>query len=219
MYSIKMYSIKMYSIKKIEILLFFCNYLYITTLYKKAIMSSFYRTSNKSHITLFCKFCYDCGRGDFDTHSTRNREGKLTCKYLASISCTNCFENGHTISHCRAKKLYNSKTNAKTGGWVSIKKTNRRLEPNSAVINNIIGGAFSALVVDDDEEVVSTSSMEKCEQVNEELADTGNYTKLTGNNGSTVTITWAPKCKPIDLFQEFNDRDRRAWADMVDDDE
>ena len=178
----------------------------------------------------FCNFCYHAGRHDFDTHRTRNRDGKLTCKYLASICCTGCGENGHTVKYCRAKKFDNSKQAVKDGLWVGvgsgsgrcgagIKKSSWRSDPNVAMISNVLGGAFSALVVEDDKEVASTSPMEKCEEVMVDVVDNSNHTNLVGNDGSIVTITWATKSKPLDLFQEFKNSERRSWADMVEDDE
>ena len=176
----------------------------------------------------FCNFCYHASRPDFDTHRTRNRDGKLTCKYLASICCSACGENGHTVKYCRAKKLGNTNTVSKDGDWVSvgsgsgrrgagIKKSSRRFEPNVAMISNVLGGAFSALVVEDDADIVSSSPMEKCEEVVVDVVDNSNHTNLVGNDGATVTITWATKTKPLDLFQEFKNSERRSWADMVDD--
>ena len=184
---------------------------------------------NTSTNSPFCNFCYHAGRGDFDTHRTRNRDGKLTCKYLASICCSGCGENGHTVKYCRAKKFNCSKPVAKDGEWVGvgtgssrggagIKKSSRRSEPNVAVISNVLGAAFSALVVEDDEEVAPSSPTEKCQEVKMEVVDTSNHTKLLGNDGATVTITWATKTKPVDLFQEFKNSERRSWADIVDDD-
>ncbi len=188
-------------------------------------MSLFNRAANNSSTTLFCKFCYDCGRGDFDTHRTRNRQGKLTCKYLATICCTKCGENGHTVKYCRTKTL--SKPIGKNGDWVGagsgsgIKKSTRRMEPNIAMISNVLGGAFSALVVEDDEEVSSSSPMEKCEEVMVDVVDNSNHTKLVGNDGATVTITWATKSNFNDLFSKKNNKnkERVSWADMAEDDE
>ena len=169
----------------------------------------------------FCKFCYDCGRGDFDTHRTRGRDGKLTCKYLATICCSKCGENGHTVKYCRTKML--TKPMVKAGDWVGvgntggIKKASRRVEPNSAVIHNVLGGAFSALVVDDD---AGADAVGKCEEVSVDVVDvvdTSNHTKLLGNDGATVTITWAKKKTPVDLFSDFKNAERRSWADMVED--
>jgi len=183
--------------------------------------NNFHRSNASVSSTLFCKFCYDSGRGDFDTHRIRNHEGKLTCKYLASISCTKCGVNGHTVKYCRSKTVSN--TPVKAGEWLGvssgIKKSSRRIEPNSAMISNVLGGAFSTLVVEDDEEVDSSSSMEKCEEVVVDVVNNSNHANLLGNDGSTVTITWATKTKPVDLFQEFKNSEGRSWADIVDDDE
>lgn len=178
-------------------------------LYKSTLMS------NK----LFCKLCYDSGRIDFDTHRIRSQDGKLTCKYLASICCKNCGEYGHTIKYCRTKSSHN-----KTSDWVSvgnkkmssaIKKTSINRESNSSAISTMLGGAFSALVVDDDSNTeINDNSIQMCQETN-----TIDHTQLIGNNGSTVTITWATNNKPIDIFAKFKNEERRSWADMVDDDD
>lgn len=175
------------------------------------------RTNASVSSSLFCKLCYDAGRGNFDTHSIRDRHGRLTCKYLASISCANCGENGHTIKYCRVNNL---KSVLKDGDWVGVgttasagvKKTSRRSKStNVAIISNVLGGAFSSLVLEDEEEVDSSSPAEKC---HEGVYDT-NYPV---NNCATATIIWANTSKPDDLFKDFKNTERRSWADMVDDD-
>tara|TARA_B100000902_G_scaffold399823_1_gene472797 strand:- start:532 stop:819 length:288 start_codon:yes stop_codon:yes gene_type:complete len=95
------------------------------------------------------------------------------------------------------------------------------MEPNIAMISNVLGGAFSALVVEDDEEVSSSSPMEKCEEVMVDVVDNSNHTKLVGNDGATVTITWATKSNFNDLFSKKNNKnkERVSWADMAEDDE
>lgn len=161
-------------------------------------------------MSTFCNFCYNSGRGDFDDHNIRSRYGKLTCKYLANILCTKCGERGHTIKYCRSKNI--NTHSVKTGHWidvtrysknvVTIKKANRRLEPNTSVISNLLGGAFSALGIDDD------SSPSSCVVL----------TLEKNLDRPTVTISWATKSNPIYSSLDFNKVDMRSWADMVDDD-
>ena len=165
--------------------------------------------------TLFCNFCYNSGRGDFDTHTIRNREGKLTCKYLANICCTKCGEKGHTVRYCRTNNVF--KPIAKDGEWIGvsgrsgIKKYARRSEPTLGVISNVLGGAFSALVIDDEENLTPCSP---CSPSSPSSLDNDNHKKIVGNDGSTVTITWATKTSPIDLFSNKN-KEKMSWADMV----
>lgn len=175
--------------------------------------------------SLFCKLCYDAGRADFDTHSIRNREGKLTCKYLASISCSKCGHNGHTVKYCRTKTVF--QPISKSSEWsttgssfsVGIKKSMRRLESNTPMISNVLGGAFSALVVEDTDDIGLCSPMEECQEVKVDSVDNSNHAKIVGNNGHTVNITWAIKSKSVDLFKEFKNSERRSWADMVEDED
>ena len=171
----------------------------------------------------FCKFCYDCGRGDFDTHLTRNRQGKLTCKYLASISCSKCGEKGHTINYCRSNIVFKpiNKSNHWFGATSGIKKLSQsRQESNSAIVSNLLGGAFSALLIDDDDD----DDLQKGDDDDHELqkGEDGNNDLQKGedgNNHDMVTITWATTSKSFDLFSEFKNREKRSWADMVDDDD
>ena len=169
-------------------------------------------------MTSFCNFCYNSGRGDFDTHNIRSREGKLICKYLASISCTKCGEKGHTVKYCRSKNAY--KNCSKNGDWCSVhsgssaikkhsRSSFRHIEPVRPEVNSsMLTGAFAALIVVEDcdvelgDNVGSDVLIKKCED--------------TDNNNNLVTITWT---KPDTLFANVNNGVRRSWADMADDDD
>ena len=180
-------------------------------------------------MTPFCNFCYNSGRGDFDSHDIRSRDGKLTCKYLASISCTKCGEKGHTVKYCRSKNA--SKNCSKNGDWCTVNSGSSAINKNSRrsfrhveavrpeVNSSMLSGAFSALILVDDSDVElgykvdhvgtgvgsdvgSDVLIKKCEE--------------TDNNNNLVTITWA---KPDTLFANVNNGVRRSWADMVDDDD
>jgi len=178
-------------------------------------------------MTSFCNFCYNSGRGDFDTHNIRSREGKLICKYLASISCTKCGDKGHTVKYCRSKNgLKNCSKNGDwctvNSGYSAIKKHSRssfrpvRPEVNSSMLS----GAFAALIVVDDCDVELGDNVGSGvgSGVGSDVGSGGVIKKCedTDNNNNLVTITWA---KPDTLFVNVNNGVRRSWADMVDDDD
>jgi len=182
--------------------------------------------SSKSINTLFCKFCFDAGRGDFDTHNTRDRNGKLTCKFLAGISCTRCGENGHTLKYCRAKISLNSTDNVDVNGWKSVSNSRRTKKPtnsssnsNTPSINN--RGTFSALVVEDE---YSDDIQNQCVGIvtskKENLPLESSH--LIGDDGYKVTITWASKSNVFtDKVNNYSSEPpkKKSWADMVEEDD
>ena len=99
----------------------------------------------------FCKFCYDSGRGDFDSHCTRDRSGKLTCRFLASICCTRCGENGHTVKYCKAKmgiKEVDDRDGwSNVGGGKGFKVPKENVKSFAKPVG--VGGGFSALMIDE----------------------------------------------------------------------
>ena len=178
-------------------------------------------SSSSSSSSAFCKVCYDAGRDDFKTHRVRNQEGKLTCKYLASLSCGKCGGKGHTVKYCRVKHKTIVKPSAAAGEWVSVGSGSSRVKNNKSIGSQHklscdtslpaflggMGGMFSALVIDDnlDVEVIPKN-------VATDATDTSNHAKLVGNDGSTVTITWAAKMK-----EAVADNSMTRWADRDDD--
>ena len=135
----------------------------------------------------FCKFCYDSGRGDFDSHCTRDRSGKLTCRFLASICCTRCGDNGHTVKYCKAKMSIKG-LNGDDDGWSNVggnkglKKTNDNVESFIKPLG--VGGCFSALMIDDDDVSVE---------------------------GGQVTINWGRGFGGTKIHPAT----KKSWADMV----
>lgn len=144
---------------------------------------------------MFCKFCYDSGRGDFDNHNTRARDGRLTCKYLASISCTRCGNNGHTVKYCREN--YITDCDKSGGDWNVVAKgkmaTASGYRSKKENVNKMLsmGGAFSALIIDDGCE----DCMQDCVEDKDNKCD----------------ITWANASK---VFNSDNHR-RLSWADII----
>ena len=141
---------------------------------------------------MFCKFCYDSGRGDFDNHNTRGRDGRLTCKYLATISCTRCGNNGHTVKYCRENYL-GAFDKGDVGDWNVVAKgkgTGKVVATEKGNIQQMssMRGAFSALIMDD--------GCEDCME-NKEKCD----------------ITWGSASK---VFNSDNYR-RLSWADIIED--
>lgn len=176
-------------------------------------------TSFNRNCAPFCKFCYDAGRGDFDSHSTRDRSGKLTCKFLASVCCTRCGENGHTIRYCRAK--ISSDPVRKADEWNTV--TKRRGDVHGRRSSHVpmsasIGGGFSALLIDDD-----VADIESRGTLCHDIDASKHHSHLVGHDGSKVTITWASKSKVFEPVMKKTEAVTRvvpsqklSWADMVD---
>ena len=187
-------------------------------------MSTSFNANYARPTTPFCKFCFDAGRGDFDSHSTRDRSGKLTCKFLASVCCTRCGENGHTIRYCRAKMF--SDPVRKADEWNTV--TKRRGDVGVGVRGRAsshvpmpasIGWGFSALLIDDDDVADIESRGTLCVDIDA----SEHHSQLVGDDGSKVTITWASKSKvfePVtkktEAVLEAVPSQKLSWADMVD---
>ena len=195
-----------------------------------AMSTSFNRNCARSTAP-FCKFCYDAGRGDFDSHSTRDKTGKLTCKFLATISCTRCGENGHTLKYCRAK-MSSSGPVRKAGEWNTVTKHRGEVGVGGHSSSNVplsasIGGGFSALIIDDDvADVPYATDIESRGTLYVDVHVPENHSQLIGDDGSKVTITWASKSKAFEpvtkkthVVAEAVPRQKLSWADMVDEEE
>ena len=94
----------------------------------------------------FCKICFDAGHNDYNTHNIREN-GKITCKYLLSIRCSNCGLYGHTFKYCKSK--YNDHSNSPS------KSTHKKLikSPVKKSIDVLpTNNAFSALICSDDDD-------------------------------------------------------------------
>tara|TARA_Y100000768_G_C23972037_1_gene681041 strand:+ start:185 stop:604 length:420 start_codon:yes stop_codon:yes gene_type:complete len=98
----------------------------------------------------FCKICFDAGHTDYDTHNIREN-GKITCKYLLSIQCTNCGLYGHTFKYC--KSTHNDLTNSPSKSKHKIIKSPVKKSIDVLPTNN----AFSALICCDDDDDINES--------------------------------------------------------------
>ena len=54
---------------------------------------------------MFCKFCFDANRAEFNDHNLKDPQGKIVCAYLNNIKCYNCGGFGHTPKYCKNKPL------------------------------------------------------------------------------------------------------------------
>ena len=183
----------------------------------------------------FCKFCYDAGRGDFDSHSTRDRSGKMTCKFLASVCCTRCGENGHTIRYCRAK-ISNDPVR-KADEWNTVTKRRGDIGVGIGVHGRVsshvpmsasIGGGFSALIIDDDvaDVVADVVDIESRGTLCLDNDVSEHHSHLVGDDGSKVTITWASKSNVFEPVMKKTvsvtrvvPSQKLSWADIVDEEE
>lgn len=154
---------------------------------------------------MFCNFCYNAGRADFNTHYTRNRDGKLTCKYLSNMVCLKCGINGHTIKYCRNK--LHVKSIPSSGDWVTVKSSPsgiKKISRTSALdsylsdakISNILSHSFTALAIESGGDV-----------------DGSDY----GIQPAILMIQ--NKSDVVDGATIVGKIQSRRWSDMVDDDD
>ena len=95
----------------------------------------------------FCKICFDAGHTDYNTHNIREN-GRITCKYLLSIKCTNCGLYGHTFKYC--KSTHNDHSNSSKKSTHKVIKSPVKKSIDILPTNN----AFSALICCDDDDVI-----------------------------------------------------------------
>ena len=194
----------MYSIKKIELwalVLSLNNYQTNTLSNNSRTIMAYATTASKK----FCKFCYDSGRGDFDSHCTRDRSGKLTCRFLASNCCTRCGENGHTVKYCKAK--IGIKEVDDRDGWSNVgggKGFNGPKENVKSFAKPVgVGGGFFALMIDDSD------------LGDDGLGDDGLGDDGLGEgglvDGDRVTINWGRGFGGTKIHPAT----KKSWADIV----
>lgn len=53
---------------------------------------------------LFCKFCFNAKKQDYNEHNQFGKDGFVQCPVLLEIECQSCFEKGHTKSYCPQQK-------------------------------------------------------------------------------------------------------------------
>ena len=49
---------------------------------------------------MFCKFCYDSNRPEYELHDLRDNKGKTCCPVILNTKCFNCGVYGHTPKYC-----------------------------------------------------------------------------------------------------------------------
>ena len=151
----------------------------------------------------FCKFCFDSGKPDYNTHwlrMTADKTSIVCCPELNKIKCRYCKVAGHTISYCKVLKDKERRVSlagiAKRGkpvilsdGFTMIVSANgsrsaaKKMTPKEPSMASL-GGMFAALDCDDNtmsddsecEECVASESQEKMEITPpEELVVTSPY--------------------------------------------
>ena len=63
---------------------------------------------------MFCKFCFDSNRPEYELHNLRDNNGKTCCPVILNMKCYTCGVYGHTPKYCTSivKKTI-KKTNVK----------------------------------------------------------------------------------------------------------
>ena len=49
---------------------------------------------------MFCKFCFDSNRPEYELHNLRDEYGKTCCPVLLNMKCYTCGLSGHTPKYC-----------------------------------------------------------------------------------------------------------------------
>ena len=178
---------------------------------------------------MFCNFCYNAGRADFNTHYTRNRHGKLTCKYLSNMVCLKCGINGHTIKYCRTK--LHVKSIRSSDDWATvkssssgIKKISRTSPLNSylsdAKISNILTHSFTALDIESVEDVDGSDyGIQPAVLVIQNKSDEVDGVDRVDGVDGVDRVDGVDGVDRVDGATILGNIQSRRWSDMVDDDD
>jgi len=109
-----------------------------------------------------CKVCFDFGKSEkeYNSHSTKNARGEVTCPCLLKTECKYCFKKGHMAKYCVKREQDEKKGAAKLLMPIATKiQPNhvKKVEPNFANKN-----AYNLLMEDEDEnedEEIATSDV------------------------------------------------------------
>ena len=58
------------------------------------------KTYKKPTTELFCKFCFNARKADYQTHNQFDKDGFVQCSVLLDIECQFCKQKGHTKNYC-----------------------------------------------------------------------------------------------------------------------
>jgi len=97
---------------------------------------------------LFCKFCFNAKKLDYNEHNQFGKDGFVQCPVLLEIECQLCFEKGHTKSYCPQQAF---KTPIKT----RVEQTTPPPAPKKVMKNR-----FSNLEVIEEEETFANCRVE-----------------------------------------------------------
>ena len=113
----------------------------------------------------FCKFCFDSGKPDYNTHwlrETMDKKSVVCCPELKKIKCRYCKEAGHTISYCKVLKekerqsslSKRTKPSISSDGFTMVIKPTTTLKKKSQVKISTasLSGMFAALECEDADE-------------------------------------------------------------------
>ena len=120
---------------------------------------------------MFCKFCFDSNRPEYEVHNLRDEYGKTCCPVLLNMKCYSCGLYGHTPKYCTGI-VKNSKPKLKNVKFApTVKETFKPLP----TLNN-----FALLCQEDD---ISSD-------------DEFDLSDIVWGKGlkSLVNVTWADAC-------------------------
>lgn len=107
-----------------------------------------------------CKVCFDFGKSEkeYNSHSTKNIRGEVTCPCLLKTECKYCFKKGHMAKYCTKREK-----DEKKGLEKMLMPTATKIQPQpSKIENKHTTNAYNLLMDEEDEcedEVRSTSDV------------------------------------------------------------
>lgn len=111
-------------------------------------------TPNQKPQVYRCKVCFDFGKGEkeYNSHSTKNHRGEVTCPLLLKTECKYCLKKGHMAKYC--KKREDDEKKQKT---ITPSVTKMKIQPiqvQTPKINKKADNHFNSynLLMDDDED-------------------------------------------------------------------
>ena len=108
-----------------------------------------------------CKVCFDFGKSEreYNSHSTKNSRGEVTCPCLLKTECKYCFKKGHMAKYC-SKREEDEKRTQKSINMPAICK---KIEPIPSKVenkkpNNYSANAYNLLMEEEEDDNTSEIS-------------------------------------------------------------
>ena len=85
---------------------------------------------------MFCKFCFDSNRPEYELHNLRDEKGNNCCPVLLNMKCYTCGLYGHTPKYCTTILKNSTKKTVKTVKTVKFALTVKDVFKPLPTLNN-----------------------------------------------------------------------------------